>query len=171
MFSQYLEAGKILGTHGIKGEIRVAPWCDSAEFLSQFKALYFDKGKERVSVLSARVHKKQLLLMLEGVGSVEQADALRDRILYFNRDDVSLPEGSYFMADLLGMGVYDADSFIYYGTVSQIMRTGANDVYQITAQNHKNYLIPAVPSVVVDIDTEKSKMLIRPIEGIFEDED
>lgn len=171
MFSQYLEAGKIVGTHGIKGEVRVVPWCDSAEFLAQFKVLYYSKGKERVNVLSARVHKKQLLLMLEGIVTVEQADTLRDRILYFDRDDVSLPEGRYFMEDLIGVGVYDADSFIYYGKVSRILRTGANDVYQITAQDHKNYLIPAVPSVIVDIDTEKNKMLIRPIEGIFEDED
>lgn len=171
MFSQYLEAGKILGTHGVKGEMRVAPWCDSAEFLSQFKTLYFEKGKKKVNVLSARVHKKQLLVMLEGVGSVEQADVLRDKILYFNRDDATLPEGRYFMEDLLGMGVYDADSFIYYGTISQIMRTGANDVYQVTAQNHKNYLIPAISSVISDINMEKNKMLIRPIEGIFENED
>ena len=171
MFSQYLEAGKIQGTHGVKGELRVVPWCDSAEFLTQFKTFYYEKGKKRVNVLSSRVHKKQLLLRMEGIDSVEQADVLRDRILYFDRNDVILPDGSYFIADLLGMSVYDADSFIYYGTISRIMRTGANDVYQITAQDHKNYLIPAVPSVIISIDMEKNKMLIRPIEGIFEDED
>ena len=147
------------------------PWCDSAEFLAQLKTFYLDgKGKKPIDVLSSRVHKKQLLLKLKGVETVEQADVLREKVLYFNRDDVSLPEGRYYMQDLLGMAVYDADSFIYYGTVSRIMRTGANDVYQITAQDHKNYLIPAVASVVLEIDMQKNKMLIRPIEGIFDDE-
>ena len=171
MLKEFLEAGKIVGTHGVRGELRVDVWCDSAEFLRQFKTLYLDKGKTPVLVVSARVFKKQLLLMLDGVDSVEKADILRGKVLSFRREDAKIPEGSYFMDDLIGLSVYDADTFLYYGTLTKIMRTGANDVYQITSLAKKNYLIPAVPSVVRSIDLEKGKMLVRPVKGTFEDED
>lgn len=171
MQKKYLEVGKIVGTHGVKGELRVQPWCDSAEFLMQFSTLYLNAGETPVRVLSSRVHKKLLLMMLEGVDSVEKADLYRNQILYLNRDDVTLPAGQYFVQDLIGLDVFDADTFVYYGELTRVMRTGANDVYQITSQNHKNYLIPAVPEFIQEINLEKGKMMIRPIKGIFDDED
>lgn len=171
MQKKYLEAGKIVGTHGVKGELRVQPWCDSAEFLMRFSTLYLNGGAAPVRVLSSRPHKELLLMTLAGVDSVEQADTYRNKILYLNREDVMLPAGRYFMQDLIGLDVYDADTFLYYGALSRVMRTGANDVYQITAQDHRNYLIPAVPEFIREIDLEKGKMMIRPIKGIFDDED
>lgn len=171
MLNQYLEAGKIVGTHGVKGEIRVQPWCDSAEFLLPLKTMYFDRGAQKLEVVSSRVHKSLLLLRLKGIDSVEQADTLRGKILYLNCSDVQLEEGRYFMQDLIGMDVYNADNFIYYGKLTEIMRTGANDVYQITSESSKNYLIPAIPSVIINVNLEDNKMLIRPIRGIFDDED
>lgn len=171
MPKKFLEAGKIVGTHGIKGEFRVDPWCDSAEFLKKFHTLYLDGGNVPVKVCSSRIHKNQLLMTLEGVDTVEKADTYRGKLLYLNREDAHIPQGRYFMEDLIGLGVYDSDTFVFYGTLTEIMRTGANDVYQITSLGKKNYLIPAVPSVIQEIDLEKGKMLIRPIKGIFEDED
>lgn len=171
MVSQYLEAGKILGTHGIKGELRVDSWCDSPEFLAGLKALYLDRGAEKLEIVSARVHKERLLITFRGVDSIERADALRGKILYLNRGDVELEEGRYFMQDLIGLDVFNADNFIYYGKLTEIMRTGANDVYQITSESKKDYLIPAVPDVIKEINITKGKMLIRPVKGIFDDED
>lgn len=171
MQKRYLEAGKIVGTHGVKGELRVQPWCDSAEFLMQFSTLYLNAGETPVQVISSRAHKNLLLMVLEGVDSIEKADLYRNKILYLDRNDVTLPQGQYFMQDLIGLDVYDADTFIYYGELTKVMQTGANDVYQITSQNRKNYLIPAVPEFIREIDLEKGKMMIRPIKGIFDDED
>jgi 16S rRNA processing protein RimM len=171
MLKKFLEAGKIVGTHGIGGELRVNPWCDSAEFLRQFHTLYLEGGDVPVRVLSSRVRKKQLLMTLEGVDTVEKADEYCGKILYLNRDDAHIPQGRYFMEDLIGLGVYDADTFVYYGTLTEIMRTGANDVYRVTSLGKKNYLIPAVSSVIRKIDLKDGKMLIRPIKGIFDDED
>ncbi len=171
MFNQFLEAGKIVGTHGLQGELRVDPWCDSAEFLAQFKTLYWDKGAQKLEVASSRVHKTQLLLKLDGISTIEQGDALRGRILYISRGDVKLDKGRYFMQDLIGLEVFDADTCIYYGTLTEIMRTGANDVYQITSENKKNYLIPAIPEVIIDINITNGKMQIRPLRGIFDDAD
>lgn len=171
MLKKFLEAGKIVGTHGLRGELRVDPWCDSAEFLKRFHTLYLDEGNLPVKVCTSRIHKNQLLITLDGVDTVEKADTYRGKILYLNREDAHIPDGRYFMDDLIGLGVYDVDTFVYYGTLTEIMRTGANDVYQVTSLGKKNYLIPAIAPVIQEIDLEKGKMLIRPIKGIFEDED
>lgn len=171
MLNQYLEAGKIVGTHGVKGELRVQPWCDSAEFLAGFRTLYAEKGAQRLEVVSARVHKTLLLLKLKGIDTPEQGDAVRGKILYIDRGDVSLADGQYFIQDLISLDVFDADSFIYYGKLTEVMRTGANDVYQITSESKKNYLIPAIPDVIQEINLTDGKMLIRPMKGIFDDED
>jgi 16S rRNA processing protein RimM len=171
MLNQYLEAGKIVGTHGVKGELRVDPWCDSAQTLVGLKNLYLDKGARKMEVTSTRVHKAQLLLQLKGIDSLEQADALRGKILYFDRADIQLEEGRYFIQDLIGLDVFNADSFIYYGKLTDVLSTGANDVYQITSESKKDYLIPAIQDVIVNVNIPDGKMLIRPMRGIFEDED
>jgi 16S rRNA processing protein RimM len=171
MLNQYLEAGKIVGTHGLKGELRVTPWCDSADFLAELKTLYWDKGAQKLDVVSARVHKTLLLLQLKGIDTIEQADTLRGKIIYLDRSDAPLEEGRYYIQDLIETDVFDADSCIYYGKLTEVIHTGANDVYQITSESKKNYLIPAIPDVIIDIDITNSKMLIRPMKGIFDDED
>lgn len=168
----YLEAGKLVGTHGVRGELRLEPWCDSAEFLKHFKRLYWDSdGTREVSVLQARPHKSLLLLKLKGIDTVEQADALRGKVLYLSRADVSLPEGRYFVQDLLGLSAVDADTGIVYGAVSDVFPTGANDVYEVTSPQGKKHLVPAVRDVVVGIDLAAGQMLLRPIGGLFDDAD
>ena len=108
-------------------------------------------------------------MTLEGVTSAQEASVLRGRVLYLNRADVQLPEGSYFIQDLIGLRVLDADSGAEYGVLSDVSATGANDVYHIrTPQGER--LIPAVPSVVIDTDVADGVMKIRPIKGMFDDE-
>ena len=117
MKNPFLEAGRVVGTHGVRGELRVEPWCDSARFLTGFSEFYWDGGKEKVKVTSSRPHKNLLLLKLEGIDTVEQGDALRGRVLYLNRKDVKLPEGRYFVQDLMGLSAVDADDGHVYGKV------------------------------------------------------
>ena len=100
MLKPYLEAGKITGTQGLRGEIRVDPWCDSAEALCRLKRLYFEEGKQELKVVSARTQKRMAILKLEGVDSIEQADLLRNRVLYASRQDFKLEPGGYFIQDL-----------------------------------------------------------------------
>lgn len=97
MKKQFLEAGRIVGTHGVRGEMRVEPWCDSADFLKKVKTLYFDGGKTDAGLLSSRVHKSLLLVRLKGVESATQADLYRGKILYLDRNDVRLPKNRYFV--------------------------------------------------------------------------
>ncbi len=169
MKRKYLEAGKIVGTHGLKGEVRVDPWCDSASFLTRFKRLYYSDGTE-LKVISSRAHKNIAVIHLEGVNDVNTADALRGRVLYIDRDDARLPEGTYFIQDIIGLRVIDIDSGEEYGEVTDVMKTGANDVYQVT-KDGRDYLVPAIPGIIIERDIDGGIMRIRPIKGIFEDED
>ena len=99
MKHQFLEAGRIVRTHGVRGELVLECWADSPEFVAGVKHLYFDGGKTDAGVVSSRVHKGRLLLKLRGVDTVEQGDALRGKVLYLNREDVRLEEGQVFTAN------------------------------------------------------------------------
>lgn len=171
MLKKYLETGKIVGTHGVKGMVRVQPWCDDGEFLTQFKAIYTDKdGENKIKVISAKPHGNVVLMSLSGVNSIEDAEKLRGTVIYIKRSDVKLPEGRYFISDLLGCTVTDADSGKSLGILADVTETGANDVWHIK-KDSKEYLIPAIDEVIVSVEPEKELVVIRPLKGIFDDED
>ncbi len=170
MRKQYLEIGQIVTTHGIVGEVRVKPWCDSPELLCQFDRLFFDRGRKEVRIERARVHKNIVVMKLEGINTMDDAIGLRNKILFANRDDFELEEGTYFIQDLLGLEVYDIDSGVCYGKISDVTQTGANDVYHIANEAGKTVLIPAIPDVILETDLDGGKMVIRPLKGLFDDE-
>jgi 16S rRNA processing protein RimM len=172
LIKDFLEIGEITGTHSVHGEMRVNPWCDSPAFIKKFKTLYLDAdGNESVTVKSARPHGNICILKIEGIDSIEEAMKLRGKILYMKREDARLPEGSYFIAELIGCGVFDADNEeIRYGELTDVSATGANDVWHIT-RDGREYLIPAIPDVVINTDVAGGRILIRPLKGIFDDED
>lgn len=172
MIKPYLELGQIVGTHGVRGELRVNPWCDSPDFAKRFKTLYFDKnGEQPVKVLSCRPHGNIVLLRLEGVESIEAAEKLRSKMLYLNREDAGLKPGTWFIEELIGCAALDADDGHRYGMLTEVSRTGANDVWHITAEDGQEYLLPAIPDVVIDADVDNNRVLIRPLKGIFDDAD
>ena len=168
MKKDYLEIGKIVGVHALKGELRFQYWCDSAEFVRSFKTLYFDQnGTKPIKLINCRGKGNIAILKLEGVDTPEQAQTLRNKILYMKRSDASLPDGFYFISELNGCKVIDADDEKKeYGTLTDVFQTGANDVWQISAD--KDYLVPAIPDVVVSVDVEAGIIKIRPIRGIFD---
>ena len=102
MKKQFLDSGKIVGTHGIKGEVRIEPWADSPAFLCAFKTLYLDERGETAIRVKSRPHKNITLCKIEGVDTIEAAERLRGKIVYINRDDVRLDEGVHFVQDLIG---------------------------------------------------------------------
>ena len=168
---KYIETGKIVGTHGIKGMVRVQPWCDSGEFLTDFKRFYLDKdGNEHLKISSVKPHGSVVLIAFKDVDTVEKAEALRGKVIYIDRADVNLPEGRYFITDLLGCEAFDADSGERYGVICDVSETGANDVWHIK-NNDKIYLLPAIDEVIISADPENGKVVIRPMKGIFDDED
>ena len=112
------------------------------------------------------------ILELEGIGTREQAEAMRGQVLYMDRDEVELDEGCYFIQDLIGLEVRDADTGRIYGTIRDVLETGANDVYAIwNADEKKEYLVPAIPDVVDETNIAEGFMTIRPLKGLFDDAD
>lgn len=171
MKKQYLDSGKIVGTHGIRGEVRIDPWCDSPEFLCMFKKLYLDEKGQTFIEVKSRPHKNITLAKIKGVDTIEDAEKLRGKIVYINRNDISLEEGVNFVQDLIGLEVRDADNDTVYGKISDVIRTGANDVYEITDSDGKKYLAPVIDEVIIETDIDNGFVLIRPMKGIFDDED
>ena len=167
----FLEMGKIVTVHGIKGEVKIQPWCDDACLFCEFDKLYLDKnGNDAVKINSARVQKNMVIAKLGGIDTVEQAQKMRNRILYADRKELVLEENTYFICDLLGMEVINADTGKSYGKIYDVISTGANDVYCSKLED-KEYLFPALPQVVIQTDIEKGVMSIRPLKGLFDDED
>ena len=164
----FLETGKITGTHGLKGEVRVQPWADSPEFLTEFDELYLDNGARKIVITSSRVHKGMLIMKIKGVDSIEDADRLRNRILYMNRDDVELEDGAYFIQDLIGLDVIDDDTGERLGTLADVSETGANDVYHVRTGDGREVLIPVIPDVVREISLEDGCVRIFRMKGLFE---
>ena len=173
MIKEYLELGQIVSTHGIKGEMRFNPWCDTPDFVKKFKTLYFDnKGENKINVISARPHGNVAILMLDGIDDIDKARSLKNKVLYMKRSDAKLPKGTWFIQELFDCTVIDADDEgKTYGTLTDVSMTGANDVWHITDGDGKEYLIPAIPPVVIDTDVVKGIIKIRPLKGIFDDED
>ncbi len=169
MKKQFLECGKIVTTHGVRGEVRVQPWCDAPEFLLEFDTLYLEKGQQAIAVQRARVHKNIVILQLEGVGTVEEAVKLRGKVLYVNRNDVPMDDGEYFVQDLIGCTVTDVDTGADYGKIYDVRPTGANDVYYLRDDSGTERLVPAIPDVVLERDIDGGVIRIRPLEGLFDD--
>lgn len=171
MRNQYLETGRIVATHGIRGELRVEPWADSPEFLLQFDRLYLDAGASSLRVVSSRRHKSLVVVKFEGIDTVEQAVPLLHRVVYIDRGQVTLAPGSYFEQDLIGLEVRDAGSGRVYGTLTSVSRTGANDVYGVTPAGGEEVLFPAIREVVRSVEPEQGVMTIIPLKGLFDDAD
>ncbi len=166
---QFLEIGKIVSTRGIKGEVRVQPWSDSPDFLCEFDTLYLDEGKKSIEIERSFVQKNVVVMKLKGVDTVEKAQDMRNKILFMDRNDVELSEGSYFVQDLLGLTVIDADKNEEIGSLCDVTETGANDVYHIKS-GEKEYLIPAIPDVIEKIDLDDGKMYIHKMKGLFDED-
>lgn len=170
MIKEYLEIGKITSTHGIKGEMRVQPWCDTPEYMKSFKTLYLDKKGEKPIAVKSRPNGNMVIMKIQDVDTVESAAEYRNKIIYMKRSDAKLPDGTWFIQELIDCTVIDADDEdIVYGVISDISQTGANDVWHIK-KDDKEYLIPAIPDVVIDTDVVKGIIKIRPLKGIFDDE-
>lgn len=169
MKKEFLECGKIVTTHGIRGEVRVQPWCDSPEFLLDFPTLYLDGGKVPVEVERARLHKNVVIFKLKGVDTPEAGAALRNKLLYIKRSDASLEEGECFVQDLIGCRVVDVDTGADYGKIYDVRPTGANDVYYLRDEDGVERLVPVIPQVVLEKDLDGELIKIRPLEGLFDD--
>ena len=165
MSKEMLPGGKIVNTHSLKGEVRIYPYCDSAEFLCDVKKMYIDQ--ECYAVATARVHKGQALVRFKGIDHISKAEPLIGKMVYFKKQEVPLEEGQFYIDDIIGLPVIDIDSGVEYGKVISVFPTGANDVFEVKGEG-KNYYVPKIDDVVKEINLKEQKILIRPLEGLFE---
>lgn len=165
MRQQYLEAGQIVSTHGVRGEFKVLPWADGPEFLTLFDRVYLN-GKE-FAVESARVQKTCVLVKLRGVDTLEAAQALRHTVVKVDRNDVALEEGTYFVADLLGLTVLEGQTEL--GKVTEVLSMPGPDVYVVRGDHE--YMIPAVKEFILETDVDGGFIRVKLIEGMRTDAD
>lgn len=159
--TEYLDCGQIANTHGVHGEVRVIPWADSPEFLRGFSTLYVD-GKP-FKVTSGRVHKGSVIARLDGVDTVEAAMLLKGKTVQIRRTDAKLPEGSFFLADLIGLSVVDEEGN-RLGTLKDILSPSRQRVYVV--EGEREIMIPAVPEFILETNVEGGYLKVRLIEGM-----
>jgi len=157
-----IEAGRIVNTHGVQGEVKIEVWLDSPQFFKSFKRLVLDTGEE-LKVLSARTHKDFVIARLEGVDDVNAAMRLKGKKLSVRREDAALPKGAFFLQDILGAHVVD-EAGNEIGTLVDVMETPASNVYVVRGETE--HLIPAVPAFILKTDADAGLITVRLIEGM-----
>lgn len=161
MANQLLECGKIVNTRGIRGEVKIQPWADSPEVLCALPALYIDGAP--VALRSARVHKGNVIALLEGVSDVDQAMLLKNKVVWLNRDDLRLPEGTFFLADLIGLRVVDEEGQ-ELGILNEVLSPSRQQVYVV--KGDRELMIPAVPQFILETNVAGGYIKVRLIEGM-----
>lgn len=161
MANQLLECGKIVNTHGIRGEVKIQPWADSPEVLCALPALYIDGAP--VALRSARVHKGNVIALLEGVSDVDQAMLLKNKVVWLNRDDLRLPEGAFFLTDLIGLRVVDEEGQ-ELGILNEVLSPSRQQVYVV--KGDRELMIPAVPQFILETNVAGGYIKVRLIEGM-----
>lgn len=163
-----LEIGQIVNTYGIKGFIKVVPLVDYKEQFKDFHKIYIDLNKENDEFLIEEVKfsKDLVLLKLEGIETIEQAENFRNKYIKIKREDIKLEKGAHFIVDLLGLEVYTDDG-ILLGNIKEVLQPGCNDVYIIKNNENKEILIPVIPDVVKKIDIENHKVIVHLIDGLL----
>ena len=164
---QFLEIGKIINTHGVRGEVKIDPWCDSPEVFCSLSRVYL-ADKTEFTVEKARIINGNFILCaLSGIKTVEDAVKYKNKVLFVRREDLDVPEDAVLICDILGLPVTDKNTGRVYGTLTDVLQYTCQEVYEITCENGEKVLLPNVPAFVAERDTEKG-IFITPIDGFFE---
>ncbi len=162
--NKLLELGKVVNTHGIRGEIKIQPWCDDPAIFDELEYIYID-GK-RFDMLRSRIHKNCVIAAVEGICNIDEAETLRGGIVTVEREVLGeLPEGTYYIADLEGLLVKTIDGK-ELGRIAEVMKTGSNDVYILDTK--KPILIPVIDQVVKEVNIEGGYVLVELMKGLID---
>lgn len=156
-----IETGKIVNTHGLRGEVKIEPWADSPEDFCGFERLFIDGAEHKVE--KARVQKRFVIAKLGGIDSIEAAESVKNRVVYVDRADIELEEGGYLLTDLIGCTVRD-EGGAGLGRITDILTPPGGEVLEIRGE--REILVPLNGGFVVDVDTEAKVVTVRLIEGM-----
>lgn len=166
---EYIEIGQIVNTNGLKGVVKVNPFTDDIGKFEELKYVYIQLKNElkKVKIEQVRYNKNQVLLKLEGIDSIEEAEKYRNFYLKTEKESQEdLGEDTYYIVDLIGLDVYTAKNE-YLGKIEDVFPTGSNDVYVVKDNLGKQILIPAIADVVKEVDLKNKKMIINLIPGLI----
>ncbi len=164
------QVGVISSTHGIAGEVKVYPTTDDPKRFKKLKSVLLDTGKgmQELEITGVKFFKQMVILKFRGYDRIEDIQPYRGRSLYVTRENaVRLEKNEYFIADLIGMMVYEEDDSCL-GELTDVLQTGANDVYVVKMENGKDVLIPAIRQCILDVDVEAGRMKVHLLEGLLE---
>ncbi len=165
-----LQVGAITSTHGVRGEVKVFPTTDDAKRFSKLKEVELETkdGTTTLHIKGVKYFKQFVILKFEEYDSLNDVEAIKGRKLFVTRKNaVKLQKNEYFIADLIGLKVIDAEKSIE-GTVDDVIQTGANDVYDITLSDGRNLLLPAIKDCVLNVDMENKVITIHILEGLLD---
>lgn len=164
-----LHCAKIVNTHGLSGEVKALIYADDPSFFDVVKKVYLKDGTV-LSLSYTRPHKGSLLMKFKEINDVTKAETLKGADIYVKREDAGdLPEGRYYVVDIIGLEVY-TDSGRLLGKVADVFKTGSNDVYTVKGEG-REYLIPVIDEVVLETDIKGGRITIKPLKGLIDDED
>ena len=169
MKKEFLECGKIVGAHGVKGLMKVESWCDSPKVLAAQKRVFLAEkdGFKEVSVESASVSGPLVLMGLSGYLNRETVQGMKNTVLYLKREDIPLKKGSYLLADIIGLAVKDLESGELLGHVKDITDAPRSRIYVIETPDGKEVLMPDVKEFIKEIKIEEG-VFVTPIPGFFD---
>ncbi|MEF9917466.1 MAG: ribosome maturation factor RimM [Lachnospiraceae bacterium] len=165
---QRLQVGVIASTHGIKGEVKVFPTTDDVTRFKELKQVMLDTGKEQLilDIEQVKFFKKFAILKFKGIDNINEIEKYKGCSLFVKREDaVKLKKDEYFISDMIGMKVLTDDK-MEYGTLVDVLETGANDVYVIETLDKKEILVPAIKQCILNVDIQKREMEIHLLEGL-----
>ena len=165
-----LQAGVITSTHGIRGEVKVFPTTDDAQYFRELKKVYLDTGKEQIplEIEHVKFFKQFAILKFKGIDNINDIEKYKGKSLMIDREDASpLGEDEYYIGDMIGMDVYTDDPAEHFGVLRDVLETGANDVYIIDSDRHGEILVPAIRQCILRVDTDKNEMHIHLMEGLL----
>lgn len=164
-----LQVGVITQTHGVRGEVKVFPTTDDVNRFKKLKQVILDTGKETMplEIQSVKFFKQFVILKFKGIDNINDIEKYKRCSLYVTREHaVALEEDEYFIADMIGMEVCTEDGNIF-GTLKDVIETGANDVYVIENAEHGEVLVPAIKEYIRSVDIEKGQMMIHLMDGLI----
>ena len=160
-----LEVGKIINTHGLRGEVKVIPWTDTPDVFEDLETLYL-KNNDVLTISSVKYQKNNLIVKFKELGDINEAEKLKNQVLYAERSALGeLPEGVYYIADLIGLSVRK-ESGEGVGKIKDVLQTGANDIYVVAREGAKDLLVPVIPNVVLSVDIDGGEVTVSLPDGL-----
>lgn len=163
-----LEIGKIVNTHGLRGDVKIVVWMDYPENFESIETAYaaVKGGYKKLTVQGIKYQKNNLIVKFKELNDINEAEPLKNSVIYAEREELGeLPEGTHYIVDLLGLDIVDEDGN-HIGVLEDVFNTGANDIYDVKREGKKNLLLPVIDEVVKNIDIENGRIVVNVMEGL-----